>query len=203
MPWRRRDILTHGGLMSPYGDLYLRPLLWRHNGRVASQITGFTIVFSTVYSDADQRKFKAPRHWPGTGEFPAQMDSNAENVSIWWRHNVNICPSFLAAPTRHLNHCWLIISEILMDSPKGTLTENAQENNLRYSFDNYYFMITAASPSHWWFNAQCCLFLLVNFQRNHLYILADASPLLLFHCIIRWGICQFLTWINLIPCMDN
>ena len=23
---------------------------------------------------------------PGTGEFPAQMASNAENVSIWWRH---------------------------------------------------------------------------------------------------------------------
>ena len=38
---------------------------------------------------------KAPRHWPlcgeitGTGEFPAQRASNAENVSIWWRHNVN------------------------------------------------------------------------------------------------------------------
>ena len=24
---------------------------------------------------------------PGTGEFPAQMARNAENVSIWWRHN--------------------------------------------------------------------------------------------------------------------
>ena len=26
---------------------------------------------------------------PGTGEFPAQMASNAENVSIWWRHHEN------------------------------------------------------------------------------------------------------------------
>ena len=25
---------------------------------------------------------------PMTGEFPAQMASNAENVSIWWRHHV-------------------------------------------------------------------------------------------------------------------
>ena len=25
---------------------------------------------------------------PGTGEFPAQMASNAENVSIWWRHHL-------------------------------------------------------------------------------------------------------------------
>ena len=24
---------------------------------------------------------------PGTGDFPAQMASNAENVSIWWRHH--------------------------------------------------------------------------------------------------------------------
>ena len=24
---------------------------------------------------------------PGTGEFPAEMASNAENVSIWWRHH--------------------------------------------------------------------------------------------------------------------
>ena len=26
---------------------------------------------------------------PVTGEFPTQMASNAENVSIWWRHHVN------------------------------------------------------------------------------------------------------------------
>ena len=42
---------------------------------------------------------KASRHWPlcveftGTGEFPAQRASYAENVSIWWRHNVNQNPS--------------------------------------------------------------------------------------------------------------
>ena len=28
---------------------------------------------------------------PGTGEFPAQMASYAENVSIWWRHHVVVC----------------------------------------------------------------------------------------------------------------
>ena len=27
---------------------------------------------------------------PMTGEFPAQMASNAENVSIWWRHHDNL-----------------------------------------------------------------------------------------------------------------
>ena len=32
---------------------------------------------------------------PGTSEFPAQMASNVENVSIWWRH-VNHCHHFSA-----------------------------------------------------------------------------------------------------------
>ena len=32
---------------------------------------------------------------PETGELPAQMNSNAENVSIWWRHHVSsICNTF-------------------------------------------------------------------------------------------------------------
>ena len=35
---------------------------------------------------------------PGTGEFPAQMASKAENVSIWWRHHV-LCSSRRQCPT--------------------------------------------------------------------------------------------------------
>ena len=41
-----------------------------------------------------KENIKAPRHWPlcgkftGTGEFPAQRVSNAENGPIWWRHHV-------------------------------------------------------------------------------------------------------------------
>ena len=38
-------------------------------GAMASQITRITIVYSLVYSDADQRNIKAPRHWPLYGEF--------------------------------------------------------------------------------------------------------------------------------------
>ena len=43
-----------------------------------------------------KENIKAPRQWPlcgeftGTGEFPAQRASNAENISIWWRHHVTI-----------------------------------------------------------------------------------------------------------------
>ena len=37
-------------------------------GARASQITSPTIVYLIVYSDADQRKHQAPRHWPLCGE---------------------------------------------------------------------------------------------------------------------------------------
>ena len=48
---------------------------------IASKITSLTIVYSNVYSDADQRKQQssASQAMCGTGEFPAQMASNAEH----------------------------------------------------------------------------------------------------------------------------
>ena len=65
-------------------------------GTMASQITSLTIVYSAVYSGADQSKHQSSASlafvWGihrGPGEFPAQMASNAENVSIWWRHHVS------------------------------------------------------------------------------------------------------------------
>ena len=64
---------------------------------MASQITSLTVVYSTVYSDADQRKTSnlrvtgtLCREFTGPGEFPAQRASYAENVFIWWRHHDNL-----------------------------------------------------------------------------------------------------------------
>ena len=60
---------------------------------MASQITSLTVVNSTFIQTQIKENIKAPRHWPlcgeftGTGEFPAQRASYAENVSIWWRHH--------------------------------------------------------------------------------------------------------------------
>ena len=58
-------------------------------GTMASQITSLTIVYSTVYTGVDQRKHQSPgvtglcaENSPVTGEFPAQMANNTENVSI-------------------------------------------------------------------------------------------------------------------------
>ena len=65
-------------------------------GAIASQITSLTIVYSTVYSGADQSKHQSSASlafvWGfhrGPVNSPTQMASNAENVSIWWRHHAN------------------------------------------------------------------------------------------------------------------
>ena len=62
---------------------------------MASQLTSLMIVYSTVYSrrrSNNASKFPVTGlgegNYPVTGEFPAQMASNAESVSIWWRHHV-------------------------------------------------------------------------------------------------------------------
>ena len=50
------------------------------------------VIMTTVASQIKEN-IKAPRHWPlcgeftGTGEFPTQRASNAENGSTWWRHH--------------------------------------------------------------------------------------------------------------------
>ena len=80
-------------------------------GIMASEITSLAIVYSTVYSDADHRKHQSSTslafvggiHWWPVNflhkwQFPAQMASYAENVSIWWHHHTRlICPSNLIA----------------------------------------------------------------------------------------------------------
>ena len=60
---------------------------------VASRITSLAVVYSIIYQTQMKKNIKALRHWSlcgeftGTGEFPAQRASNAENVSIWWSHH--------------------------------------------------------------------------------------------------------------------
>ena len=54
---------------------------------MVSHITGGSIAYSTACTGADQRKYQSSTSLafvkgPVTGEFPAQMASNAENASI-------------------------------------------------------------------------------------------------------------------------
>ena len=58
-------------LKSPGSRLFTQPFIRAQiKGNIKARVTGLCAWNS-----------------PGTGEFPAQMASNAENVSIWWRHH--------------------------------------------------------------------------------------------------------------------
>ena len=66
-------------------------------GSMASQTTSL-MIYSTIHSGADQINHQSSAllaicagNSPVTGEFPAQMARNAENVSIWWHHHVIFC----------------------------------------------------------------------------------------------------------------
>ena len=105
---------------------------------MASQITSVSIVYSTVYSSADQRNIRAPRHWPlcgQSGEFSAQRVSNAENVSIWWRHHdgIQYIMLWLMQSMLLAHHCWYMPCGMWWDSltvrqcPKWPFTIHARQ----------------------------------------------------------------------------
>ena len=82
----RNDVSNH----QPHDCLLNR--LFRHRWNKASKlrVTGFCVGNSPV-----------------TGEFPAQMASNAEKVSIWWRHHVEM--KFRRV---HRTSAWIVLAKM-------------------------------------------------------------------------------------------
>ena len=75
---------------------HLVTLQWRHNERGgASNHKPHGCLLSRVFKSRSKKTSKlrvtglCVGNSPGTGEFPAQMASNPENVSIWWLHHDN------------------------------------------------------------------------------------------------------------------
>ena len=73
----------------------MQSLRWRHNGRDSvSNHQPHDCLLNGLFRRRSKKTSKlyvtglCAGNSPGTGEFPAQMASNAENVSIWWRHHV-------------------------------------------------------------------------------------------------------------------
>ena len=72
-------------------------LRWRHNGRDSvSNHQPHDCLLNCLFRRRPKKTSKlrvtglGARNSPGTGEFPAQKASTAENVSIWWRHHGNM-----------------------------------------------------------------------------------------------------------------
>ena len=101
----------------------------------ASQGTSLTIVNSTVYS---RRRWNITSNlgatglcagnWPVTGEFPAQRTSNAENVSIWWRHHG------LAAITGTNIGVWNVYSLVVLNFACSIFPHNEPRHRRCYQF---------------------------------------------------------------------
>ena len=85
-------------LFNWYGrPIWISSLRWRHNRRDSvSNHQPHDCLLKGLFRRRSKKTWKlrvtglCAGNSPGTGEFPAQMASNAENVSIWWRHHVDI-----------------------------------------------------------------------------------------------------------------
>ena len=84
-------------LISQVGALWYhtKSLRWRHNGRDSvSNHQPHDCLLKLLFRRRSKKTSKlrvtglCAWNLPGTGEFPAQMASNAENFSIWWSHHV-------------------------------------------------------------------------------------------------------------------
>ena len=80
-------------------------------GTIASQMTSLKIVFSTVYLDTDQRKHQSS----ASLVFVRGMASNAENVSIWWRHHAVLTHNQLDPTWSHRGEIWIRIQTLLFN----------------------------------------------------------------------------------------
>ena len=76
-------------------DLLCISLRWRHNDYAGvSNHQPHVCLLNRLFRRTSKKTSKlrvtdlCAGNSPGTGEFPAQMASYAENVSIWWRHHV-------------------------------------------------------------------------------------------------------------------
>ena len=90
-------IRYHGNWFQPQqsNNLLHLSLQWRHNGRDSvSNHQPHDIFLNRLFRHRSKKTSKlrvtglCAGNSPEADDFPAQMASNAENVSIWWRHHV-------------------------------------------------------------------------------------------------------------------
>ena len=102
----------------PCHDVNMISLLWRHNGHDGvSNHQPHDCLLNRLFRRRSMKTSKlrvtglCAGNSPGTGEFPAQMASNAENVSIWWRHHVecSIFPRYIIVLQHFFVHFWCFV----------------------------------------------------------------------------------------------
>ena len=158
-------------------------LQWRHNGRDSVSNHESHDFLLNRYSDADQRKHQSSTSLafvgksPGTGEFPAQMASYAENVSIWWRHHDTAAKRSSAKDWPGFNVC----GSTVFHPGLAVLGAGKQWSNEQLSQTNNDFYVLPGIQDHTIYLWQMDAFLL---QGDRLYVLNDSwrVSLLLISC---------------------
>ena len=91
--WIKVSFTNEKVLLKHYGNVMI--------GTMASQITLFLLNSLVMRRSKKTSKLRitglCAGNSPVTDEFPAQMASNAENVSIWWRHHETNSSKYKAA----------------------------------------------------------------------------------------------------------
>ena len=97
------------------GSVFSRHLQWLHNERDGvSNHRRLDCLFDRLF----RQRYKTPKlcvigfcegNSPVTGELPAQRPSNAENVSIWWRHH-----DLMIGENRQEQRKWVLVNPPLM-----------------------------------------------------------------------------------------
>ena len=95
VPTARRITHKYRAVSPSPPHAHLWSLQWRHNERDdVSNYRRLDCVLNRLFRLRSQKTSKlrvtglCEGNLPVTGEFPTQRASNAENVSIWWRHHV-------------------------------------------------------------------------------------------------------------------
>ena len=108
-------------------------LQWRHNERdVVSNHQPHDCLLNRLFTRISKKtsKFRVTGlcegNSPVTGEFPAQRVSNAENVSIWWRHHV----------------IQVLLSTKLLGCAVGFHKKDSPSHDIVHGSDNLYLPLT-------------------------------------------------------------
>ena len=130
--------------------MFSKTLRWRHNEHDSvSNHQPHDCLLNRLFGRKSKKTSKlrvtgfCAGNSPGTGEFPAQRASNAENVSIWWRHHGYM--PLISKPTEETHRAATVIDNIFTNTYN---TENKHLTaNLTTDISNHY-MIFHIAPSH-------------------------------------------------------
>ena len=174
-------IYIHAGVQGQYcgNRFHILKFSWHYNdvimSSIASPITSLTIVYSTVYSDTDQRKQQSSASLAfvrgihrGSVNSPAQMASNAENVSIWWCH--------LGSGIESLQQIQMFLLSLVHSSLTTTYNKGMQELKTTYTVKWCHAMMKTAIKST---NVNGC------------HIDGHRTGLTIIDLNIRWQSCKF------------